>query len=91
MFFLLLRVNQRVVTEKGDKLDSEQLMQTSRNIRDESSDGPIVFHLLIGIQHLVFFFRKEDLCHLWRTFLKPICGYQHLEKLYLLKIILPDH
>lgn len=33
------------MTEKGDQLDSEQLIQISRNIGDECSDVSIAFYL----------------------------------------------
>lgn len=75
--------------QRKGQLDSEQLTQVSRHIWGEISDEPTVFLLLMRIQHLFFFLRKEDLCHLWCFLLKPLCGWQHLGKWYLLKIIPP--
>lgn len=91
MFSLLLHVNYKVVAEKADQLDSGQPTEIYRNNLARSSDEPIVFHLLIWIQSLVFFFRKQGLCHLWCSFLKPICGWQRLEKPCLLRIISLAH
>lgn len=79
------------MTEKGDQLDSEQLIQISRNIGDECSDVSIAFYLHLESNTWFSFFRKEDLCHLWCSFLKPICGWQHLENVYLLKMIRLAH
>lgn len=81
IFFLLLHVNYRAVTEKGDQLESEQPTQISGNIRDESSDEPIVFHFThrnptLGFPFQKGRFRSPMVCfpktYLWMAALRKI-------------------